>query len=84
MKTKYEIVGFSLQYDVKLSTFSVADPGFPVGERGPRSGGCGLPRRLRFENFICQNERIGTLGGARRARPPRSANDFADMIRRCI
>ena len=33
-------------------------------------GGCGLLRQLHFENFVCQNERIGTLrGGARRARP---------------
>ena len=44
---------------------SVADPGFPVGGRGPRRRGCGLPRQLRFENFVCQNERIGTLGGGR-------------------
>ena len=51
---------------------TVADPGFPVGGgRGPRRWGCGLPRRLRFENFVCQNERIGTLrGGARAGRAP--------------
>ena len=56
---------------------TVADPGFPVGGRGPRRRGCGLPRQLRFENFVCQNERIGTLrGGARWAHPPRSANDI--------
>ena len=36
----------------------MADPGFPVGGRGPRRGGRGLPRRLRFENFVCQYERI--------------------------
>ena len=30
--------------------------------RGPRRGH-GLPRRLRFANFLCQNERIWTLGG---------------------
>ena len=53
----------------------MADPGFPVGGPGPRRRGCGLPRQLCFENFVCQNERIGTLRGARaRARPPRSAN----------
>ena len=55
-------------------TLSVADPGFPVGGRGPRRRGCGLPRQLHFKNFVCQNERIGTLGGARAGRPPRSAN----------
>ena len=36
---------------------SVADPGFPVGGRG-------LLRRLRFKNFVCENERIWTLRGA--------------------
>ena len=41
----------------------MADPGFPVGGRGRRRRGSGLPRWLRFENFVCQNERIGTLGG---------------------
>ena len=49
---------------VVYSDKTVADPGFPVGGRGPRRGGRGLPRRLRFENFVCQNERIWTLGGA--------------------
>ena len=50
---------------------SVADPGFPVGGRGPRRGVRGPPKRLHFENFACQNERIWTRrGGA----PPRSAN----------
>ena len=55
-----------------ITHISVADPGFPVGGgRGPRTGGRGPPRRLRFENFACQNERIWThRGGARRARPP--------------
>ena len=46
----------------------MADPGFPAGGRG-------FPRRVHFENFVCQNERIQTLrGGVRRASPPRSAN----------
>ena len=57
---------------VKLrNLISVADPGFPVGGgRGPRRRGCGLPRQLRFENFVCQNERIGTLRGARTGHAP--------------
>ena len=46
---------------------TVADPGFPVGGRG-------LPRRLRFENFVCRNERIWTLRGRAPGTPPRSAN----------
>ena len=49
---------------------AVADPGFPVGGRGTRRGGRGLPRWLHFTNFVCQNERIWTLReGVRRARP---------------
>ena len=30
---------------------------------GPRGGGRGPPRRLRFKNFACQNERIWTRRG---------------------
>ena len=38
-------------------------------------GGRGLPRRLCFVKFVCQNERTGSLGGACRVRPPpKSAN----------
>ena len=46
---------------------------FPWGGGGVDlvRGGRGLPRRLHFENFVCQNERIWTLsgggGGVRRA-----------------
>ena len=59
-------------------TDAVADPGFPVGGgRGPHRRGCGLLRRLHFENFVCQNERIGTLrGGTRQVHPPRSTNEM--------
>ena len=47
------------------------------GGRGPRTGGRGPPRQLHFKNFACQNERIWTCrGGACRACPPRSANEF--------
>ena len=59
-------------YDLKngqygILQFSVADAGFPVGGRQ-------LPRRLRFVKFVCQNERISTLRGARAGgTPPGSA-----------
>ena len=53
----------------KLPT-TVADPGFPVGGHGPRMGGRGPPRQLRFENFACQNERIWTHRGARAGHAP--------------
>ena len=49
----------------KVAQWRIQD--FPWGGRGPRRRGCGLPRWLRFENFVCQNERIGTLGGGGRA-----------------
>ena len=42
---------------------AAADPGFPIG-------GCQLPRRLRFEKFVCQNERIWTLRGHAPVAPP--------------
>ena len=37
-------------------------------------GGHGLPRQLRFESFVCQNERIWTLGRRTPGTPPISAN----------
>ena len=44
-------------------------------------GGRGLPRRLRFENFVCQNERIWTLGGgAAPGTRPRSANVLVTQV----
>ena len=52
------------------SATAVTDPGFPVG------WGRGLSRQLHFENFVCWNERIWTLGGMPWACPPRSANDI--------
>ena len=51
----------------------MADPGFPV-EGAPTSWGRQLPRRLHFVKFVCQNQRIWTLGGRAPAAPPGSAN----------
>ena len=56
-----------LKLSSKCSQFkfktSGTDPGYPVGGRG-------LPKQLHFENFVCQNERIWTLGGCAPATPP--------------
>ena len=41
--------------------YSVEDPGFPG--RRPHRWGRLLPKQLRFENFVCRNERIWTLKG---------------------
>ena len=61
-----DIRGFS-----KPFAKAVEDPGFPVGGVDLVGEGRGLPRQVCFENFVCQNERIGTLrGGVRWAHPP--------------
>ena len=52
----------------------MADPGFPVGGRGPvRGRGVGPPMQALFAKNVCENERIGSRGGAPDT-PPRSAN----------
>ena len=54
----------------------MAAPGFPVvGTNLVGGGGRRLPRRLRFENFVCQRERIWTLRGGGGDAHPGSAND---------
>ena len=57
-----------------IRTFLGSSCGSRISHRGgrrPRRGGRQLPRRLHFEKFVCQNERIWTRrGGARRRRPP--------------
>ena len=51
----------------------MADPGFPVGARGPVREGRGLPTRALFAKNVCENERIG-------APPPRSANGVRELL----
>ena len=55
----------------------VADPGFSEGEGAPTSLGerRQLPMRLHFENFVCQRERIWTLGARAGSAP---------WIRQCV
>ena len=47
-----------------------------ISRRGGRQphGGHQLPRRLHFEKFVCQNERIWTLRGCALVVPPGSTN----------
>ena len=46
------------------------DPGFPVGGCPRYEGGHQLSTWLHFINFVCQNERIGTLRGRAPGAPP--------------
>lgn len=48
----------------------MVDPGFPVGGGANLIGGCQLLMCLRFEKFVCQNEKIGTVMGRSRHAPP--------------
>ena len=54
---------------------TVADPGFPIGGRGPRRGAMD-PRGGYVSKILhVKTKESGPVGGgARRARPPRSAN----------
>ena len=45
-------------------TFSVADPGFPVGVCAPVRG-CGPPMWALFSENVCENKRIGSHRGWR-------------------
>ena len=69
----YDVSRVKLHFASHCTHFyaAVADPGFPAG-----GGGRGLPRRLCFVKFVCQNERIGSLGGGVHAgcAPPKSTN----------
>ena len=56
-------------------SLSVADPGFPVGGRGPVVG-CGPLTWALFTKNVCKNERIGSVGGHALGLPPRSANVY--------
>ena len=51
----------------------MADPGFPVGGRGPVRGH-GPPMQALFTENVCDNERIGSHRGACTGHDPRSAN----------
>ena len=61
------------QQQITCATSAVADPGFPEGR-------CQLLTRLRFVKCMCQNERIGTLGGHSPDAPPGSVNAVIPMI----
>ena len=58
---------------------SVADPGFPIGGMDP-SGECGPLTGALFGENVCENERIGSVGGVYRPLyPPMGAK----VNRRC-
>ena len=47
--------------------YTVADPGFPVGGRGP-------PTQVLFTENVCKSKRIWSHRGRAPGTPPRSAN----------
>ena len=48
---------------------AVADPGFPIGGRGPIRGGVDPPMQALFgENYV-KMKQLGPMGGVRPARP---------------
>ena len=51
----------------------MADPGFPVGGRGPRRGAVDSLGGYVSKILYVKTKELGPLGGAR---PPRSANFF--------
>ena len=50
-----------------IFTFSVADPGFPVGGANLVGGGAPTPEAATFEKFVCENKRMWTLEGGAHA-----------------
>ena len=53
----------SYMHNDRWELLSVADPGFPVGGRGPVTGGHGPPTQALFTKNVGENERIGFHGG---------------------
>ena len=65
----YVTHSYHFLFQLEIDSDTVADPGFPIGG-ADLVGGRQLPRRLCFEKFVCQNERIWTLRGARAGGAP--------------
>ena len=55
---------------------SVADPGFPVGGTWTSQGDVDSRSGYVSKILYVKTKESGPLGGVRRARPPRSANDI--------
>ena len=49
-------MGLAVYSEVVILSSAVADPGFPIGGRGP-------PTRALFGENVCKNERIGSCRG---------------------
>ena len=59
---------------------TVADPGFPVGGRGPRRGGVWTPEAVTFRKF-CMSKRknLNPWGRTPGTPPSRSANGVSSL-----
>ena len=75
------------KYALLMCSLPVPDPGFPTGGGLVLiGGGCVLLMRLCFENLVCQNKRIWTLGSeaCTRHSPHTSANDYTVCVHQCV
>ena len=70
IRTRIKVKMSDYMYRNLTGSPAVADPGFPVGGGADLVGGCQLTRQLRFEKFVCQNERIWTRRGPRAGGAP--------------
>ena len=67
-----------IRHEILLAPKTVADPGFPVGGRGPRRGGVDSRGGYISKNFYVKMKEFGPLGGGACAghAPSRSANVY--------
>ena len=79
-KTSYLCISFVISFIYFLSCttgISVADPGFPVGGRGPRRGGVDSRGSYVSKNLYVKMRESGPLGGRAPDMPPsRSVNAY--------
>ena len=59
-----------LKLRLKLLSFTVADPGFPVGGHAPIRGGVDLRRGHFLVKMYAKMKELGPIGGVCRTRPP--------------
>ena len=59
-----------IMYIIMIHYYVVADPGFPVGGRGPRTGERGPPRWYIMKILYVKTKESGPIGGRAPGTPP--------------